>query len=332
MATLKDVAKLANVDVSTVSRALNNTSYVHPETKKKIYAAVEKLSYKPNLLAKGLRQGKRHTIGVVIPSINLSIFGEIVQGIEIQARKLGYSIMICNTKDDPIVEEECLNRLRNGLVDGIIIASTGQNTRLLKDIKTSGVAIIQMVRKQDMFFSSVVANYYACAYKAVKYLYQKGCRHIGFINGSTDIIPYKERYRGYHRALKEYGCREYIAESILPKGNYFMDGYHGANQLIDETPQIDGIMVAVDMQGLGVIRALKERCIAVPNKVKVISLTGHSIGGIIETTMTSMETPSLEMGECITKMIIEEIEADENKILSIQHTVFEASLMERETT
>ena len=85
MATLKDVATLANVDVSTVSRALNNTSYVHPDTKKKIFKAVEQLSYRPNLLAKGLKQGKRHTLGVIVPSVNLSICGEIVQGIEMQA-------------------------------------------------------------------------------------------------------------------------------------------------------------------------------------------------------------------------------------------------------
>ena len=83
MATLKDVAKLANVDVSTVSRALNNTSYVHPDTKKKIFKAVEQLSYRPNLLAKGLKQGKRRTLGVVVPSVNLSIFGEIRQAIEV---------------------------------------------------------------------------------------------------------------------------------------------------------------------------------------------------------------------------------------------------------
>ena len=114
MATLKDVAKLANVDVSTVSRALNNTSYVHPDTKKKIFKAVEQLSYRPNLLAKGLKQGKRRTLGVVVPSVNLSLFGEIVQGIEMQAGNRGYSLMICMTKDDPDIEAECLNRLRNG--------------------------------------------------------------------------------------------------------------------------------------------------------------------------------------------------------------------------
>lgn len=332
MATLKDVAKLANVDVSTVSRALNNTSYVHPETKKKIYKAVEQLSYKPNLLAKGLRQGKRHSIGVVMPSINLSIFGEVVQGIEIQARKQGYSIMICNTKDNPIVEEECLNRLRNGLVDGILIASTGQNARLLRDIKTSGISVLQIVRKQDKLFSSVVSDYYSCAYEAVKFLFHKGCKNIGFINGAFEIIPYKERYKGYKKAIKECGCQEFLAESKLPQGNYFKDGYDGVLQLFEQNPNIDSIMTAVDVQGIGVIRALKEKNIPVPDKVKVISLTGHSIGGMLETTMTSMEVPSKEMGEKAAKMIIEEIESNPPSVSTLQHVVMEASLVERETT
>lgn len=170
MATLKDVAKLANVDVSTVSRALNNTSYVHPDTKKKIFKAVEQLSYRPNLLAKGLKQGKRRTLGVVVPSVNLSLFGEIVQGIEMQAGNRGYSLMICMTKDDPDIEAECLNRLRNGLVDGILIASTGQNTRLIRDIKANGVAVVQLVRNQDRKFSSVEADCFSCGYEAAKYL------------------------------------------------------------------------------------------------------------------------------------------------------------------
>ena len=81
MATLRDVAKLANVDISTVSRALNNTSYVHPDTRERIMAAVKELSYKPNVLAKGLRQGKTHTIAIVVPKLSFSIFSEVVSGI-----------------------------------------------------------------------------------------------------------------------------------------------------------------------------------------------------------------------------------------------------------
>lgn len=104
MATLKDVAKLACVDVSTVSRALNNTSYVHPDTKARILAAVKELSYQPNVLAKGLRQGKRHTIGIVVPRLSMTVFAELIQGIDEEARYHGYSILVCTTEDDPDVE------------------------------------------------------------------------------------------------------------------------------------------------------------------------------------------------------------------------------------
>lgn len=334
MATLKDVAKLTNVDISTVSRALNNTSYVHPDTKKKIFAAVEQLSYKPNLLTKGLHQGKHQTIGVVVPSINLNVFGEIVQEIEIRARKLGYSILICNTQDRPDVEEECLTRLRNGLVDGIIIASTGQNGRMLRNIKSDGLSVVQMVRMQDKNFSSVVANYYASGYKGVKYLASRGCLHIGFVGAIEFLVPYKERYRGYSKAIKELKYQEYRVNFEVGSDDegYFQNGYAAVGQLLQMQPKLDGIMVATDMQGLGVIRALNEAGISVPGQIRVMSLTGHSIGGMLETTITSMEMPAKDMGRRLVEMIIEDIEAKPGEKPSTQHVVFDTTLVEREST
>lgn len=331
MATLKDVARLACVDVSTVSRALNNTSYVHPDTKAKIYQAVKELSYQPNLLAKGLRQGKRHTIGIVIPSISLTVFAEVTQYIEAEARKLGYGVMICNTKDDPDTEAECLSRLRNGLVDGVIIAGTGKNNRLIRDIKGSGISVVQLIRKQDNSVHSVVADYYTCAYEGVHYLAEKQCRKIGMINGSVDIIPYRERFRGYCAAIQELGLETLISESAVPRGNYFDDGYQGADSLLKKTLDLDGILVAVDMQGIGVIRLLKEKGIAVPDEIKLVSLTGHSIGGLLQTSMTSMEIPSKKIGEKTAQMLISEIESKEEQP-EIQHEIFQSSLIERESS
>ena len=103
MATLKDVAKLACVDVSTVSRALNNTSYVHPDTKERIYAAAKELGYHPNVMAQALRQGKRHTIGVIVPSLFLSVFAGITLGIEQEAQKQNYGVLLCCTSGDPVI-------------------------------------------------------------------------------------------------------------------------------------------------------------------------------------------------------------------------------------
>lgn len=330
MATLKDVAKLANCDVSTVSRALNNTSYVHPDTKARILAAVKELSYKPNVLAQGLRQGKRHTIGVVVPRLSMTIFAEILQGIEEQARYLGYSILICNTEDDPETERECLNRLRNGFVDGIIIAGTGKCGRLLRDIQVSGIAVIQIIRKQEKNISSVVADYEAGAYEAVQYLADKGCREIGFINGPMSLATYHDRYQGYRKAIHEKGLKEICSESMIPT-NTFEYGFQCAEELLDSNFALDAMIVAVDIQGIGAIRALKERGLLIPDDMKLVSLTGHSIGGMLETTMTSMEIPAHEMGRKAAGMVVEAVET-KSRPQDISHLVFDPVLIERESS
>ncbi len=330
MATLKDVAKLANVDVSTVSRALNNTSYVHPDTKKKIYAAAKELGYHPNVMAKALRQGKRHTIGVVVPRLHLAIFSELLQGIEESARSLNYETLICVTDDDAKKEVECLNRLRNGFVDGIIIAATGRNGHLIRDIKASGIPVLQLIRKQDPRISSVVADYEGCGYEAVKYLYEKGCREIGIIAGSQHLAPYKGRYIGYQKGIAKYGLSENTSESEYPV-NSFEYGYECAEQLLDGNYALDAIIACVDIQGLGARRMLKERNI--PSKqIKVVSLTGHSIGKMLRTSMTSMELPAFGMGARAAEVLIDEIENHTEKKMGIQHIMFQAELVEREST
>lgn len=331
MATLKDVARLACVDVSTVSRALNNTSYVHPDTKKRIYAAAKELGYHPNAMAQALRQGRRHTIGVVVPRLHLTIFSELLQGIEEQARQLGYATLICNTEDRPQTEKECLNRLRNGFVDGIIIAGTGYNNRLLRDIQASGIAVMQLIRRQEKRISSIVADYEACGSDAVHFLYQKGCREIGLINGTLELAPYKGRHDGYCKAIKKLGLSENLSQSGHPV-NSFEHGYECANQLLDDVPRLDAIMAAIDIQGLGAIRALTERKLRVPEEVKVISLTGHAVGAMLETSMTSMEMPAHEMGMRAAQMVIAAIDAPTGEKPSVQHLAFATVLAEREST
>lgn len=331
MATLKDVAKRACVDVSTVSRALNNSGYVHPDTKVRIYKAVKELSYRPNVLAQGLRQGKRHTIAVVVPRMNLTTFADVVQAAEEEARNRGYATLICNTEDDAKIEQESLGRLRNGFVDGILIAGTSHCSRLLRDLHSSGLAVVQVIRRQEPRLSSVVADYQTCGYEAVKYLASRGCRRIGLINGDSGLAPYRERYQGYSRALKEFGLEE-ITVSVDKPVNTFEYGYFCTESLLDQHPHLDAIMAAVDIQGIGALRALKDRQMSVPRDIRVISLTGNAIGDMLETSLTALEIPSYEIGRKAARMLIEEIEAPEGAKPPAQHLSFAATLVERESS
>ena len=331
MATLKDVAKLACVDISTVSRALNNTGYVHPDTKKRVYEAAQELGYHPNVMAQALRQGKRHTIGVIVPSFYLSVFAGVVMGINQEAQRRNYAVLLCGSMDDPALEKECLNRLRNGFIDGLIIGPTGRNTRLIQDIQASGTPVVQVIREQIPRMNSIVADYEATGYEAVKYLYNLGARRIGFLGGNKKIVPFRDRYAGYQRGIREFGLPELTIPSAF-LGHSFEYGYRDARELLFQYPDLDAVITSVDSQGLGVLRMLKEQKKRVPEDVRVMSLTGHSIGALLETTMTAMEIPAAEMGMSAVRMLLEEIEAPQGAQPTPKRLVFSAELVEREST
>ena len=304
MATLKDVAKLAHCDVSTVSRALNNSAPVHPDTRARIMAAVKELGYKPNMIAKSLKLGRRNMIAFVSPTIRLNVFSDLSVELQREALKIGYQTLLINTKADAVNEAKCLNELR-GMVDGIIIASTGQNNRLIRDIADDGVAVVQLIRN---------------------------CRHIGMLNANLDVKPFEERYKGYRKITRELHLPEIIDSTDAINVPGFHAGLNGTKRLIAEYPELDAILVATDLQGLGAIRALKELGISCPEQIKVVSLTGFSLGPMLEKAMTSMVVPSPEMARAALHLLVDQIEAADKTKPSRQHIVFNASLLEGETT
>lgn len=331
MTTLKDVAKLANVDVSTVSRALNNSGYVHPQTKKRIMVAVEQLSYKPNLLVKGVKKGKRKNLCVMIPSLFLSMFGELVQLIEEKARDYEYEIVIINTNDDPDIEEISLKKVRDSYTDGMLIVSTGQNKRLIRDINSSDLPIVQLVRNQTDHLSSVDVNYFNCAHEGVHFLHKCGCERIALINGIMEIRPFAERYRGYLKAISELGQDDLSISNDYYNMDFFKTGYNKFKELYEKYGDVDGILTANDLQAMGVLRAAKDLEYKVPEDLKILSLAGHSMGDLLETKITSMEMPLDLIANKSVELLINKINSMSD-FSQVEHVTYNTSLNIRETT
>ena len=335
MSTLKDVARLAHCHPSTVSRALSNTSYIHPDTRARIMAAVEELSYHPDIIARGLKKGKRHTIGMIVPNLHITIFDDIAHSIDTAARSLGYSVLFCHTNDDPETERECLDRLRSGFTDGIIIASTGRNNSMLRDIHSDGLAVVQIIRQHDDSISSIVSDYRTGSYNAVKYLYAKGCRKIALVNGIHKgvyaLSTYRTRYEGYVSAVNELG----LAEICVCSGsvvNTFEEGCRCVGELLKVCPDADAIMTAVDIFGMAALKVLRERDIDVPDECRVVSLTGCLVGHLLEKSLTSFEIPAELIGDTAVRMLVDEIEAPKDSKPKVQNVVLPASLSERESS
>lgn len=328
--TLKEIAALANVHPSTVSRALNNTGYVHPDTKKRILDAVAELSYSPNVLGQLMRKGKRRTIGVVVPNLSIGIFSEIVQEITQEARTLGFEVLLSVTGDSPKHEKQILDRLRTNMIDGIIIAPTGGNKTVLRDINASGIPVVQMIRDQDKELPCVVGNYYENTISAVKYLGAIGCEKIALLNGPEDVGPFQERLEGYKVGMR--GLRQ---ARILPEGDskkdFYENGLLQCDSLLDSMVPVDGILVVNELQAMGVFRSIKNHGLSVPWDIKLVSLTGHSIAERMETSLSSIELPFAKMGKYVAALIIELAKKEKGK-QSKKRVRFAGNLIEREST
>ena len=202
---------------------------------------------------------------------------------------------------------------------------------LFLPVPASRIPVTQVIRIQDDTLSSVTVDYVKCGYEAVKYLYAKGSRHPGLITGSLKLSPYKFRYQGYKEALEELGLKEITSEA---KGftNSLEYGYQATRQMLQEHPELDAILAAMDAQGIGAMRALKEAGKKVPRNVRIISLTGHEIGSMLETTMTTLEMPAREIGRKAAQLVLEQIEAKDRSAVAIQHVVYDSVLIELEST
>ncbi|MBP2058507.1 LacI family transcriptional regulator [Lactobacillus colini] len=282
MATLKDIAKLAHVNVSTVSRALNNSPYVNAETKKVILSVAEKLSYNPNVIEKALNKGKFHSLGIIVPNVQMTVFMDFIQKAEVQAAVMNYDIIVAMSDDDSEKERHLLNRMRYGLVDGILIASTGENNKLLEDINVSGIPITQIFRNVDSKLDSVSVNYKQSVKIAIQALTESGINEIGFINGPIKDISYNDKYVEFAKQTIKQKLISHIKNPTIYPKSFIELGHDYAQQILTEFPNTKGFLVANDPEVIGVLQYLEEQNLTIPDDIKIISLAGCSISNLLQ--------------------------------------------------
>lgn len=307
MATLKDVAKKANVNISTVSRALNNSAYVHPDTKAKICAAAKELGYTPNPVAQALRQGKRNTLGMIVPWINAPTISEVVQGFLSEAKKEGYEVLLSVSGNDTAAEAECLNRMRSGIVDAIAIASPGKNKRLVQDIVAGGIPMMQLLHCADKSVSSIGVDAFDGGFQCVRHLYGLGCRRIALLIDRTEVATFSDTYEGYRSAVRKFALPEIVADAEncpITSGEF---AFAATGQLMDSTTPPDAIIGTVEIHGRAILQALSMRGEAVADSVKIVCLSGQSAMTRHPFPIIPLEAPNMSIGEKAAKTLISDI-------------------------
>lgn len=305
--TIRDIAKLANVSIATVSRVVNSPEKVEESTRARIKQIMQELDYRPNALARGLKVSSTKTIAIMIPDINNLFYPAVVRGTEDTFEKNDYSVFLCNTDKDIEKEIRYINVLLEKRVDGIIF----MGTRPVQ--KKENEHIIELSRKIPVVLVNdyiLGANIYAVltdevegAYNAVEYLIKLGHKKIAHVTGEIDVFTtYQNKYKGYEMAMKDHGLQingAYVAsDAPYPEG-----GYAAAKKLLQQKDRPTAIFAASDQIAMGVMKAIAENSLGVPRDISVVGYANVPISGDLWPELTTVDQFPYETGKIAAEVM-----------------------------
>jgi LacI family transcriptional regulator len=304
----KDVAALAGVSPAVVSYVLNGgPRKVAPQTRRRVLDAVDRLGYRPNVIARSLRMNKTMTIGLVVPDTSNPFFAELSRAVEDAAFADGYTVLLGNAQDDAARQRSYLRTFEQRQVDGVLLVPTTTAPGQFEEIVQSGVPLVVMDRKvpDDAGVSQVLVDNVNGARRATNHLLGHGKRRIACIAGPANEYPSHDRLEGWRAALAENGTPPDPGLVITAEFGK-RAGYEAASQLIDAT-DVDAIFVTSDEQSIGVMYALHQRGIACPDDISVVSFDGVATMSYIAPSVTTMAQPFDELGRAAISEICAKI-------------------------
>lgn len=330
--TIKDVAREANVSAATISYVLNNKESISQETKDRVYAAIEKLNYVPNLSARGLVSQESRLIGVVIPQtedsemlmFNNPFYSEIIGNIEYIARTNGYRVLISGVNTD----ESYLNLAKEHNLDGIIVIGMYPDA-FYTQLKNSHIpAVLIDSYCNDHYFDTIKINDRNGTYLATKHLIEKGHRDIALVVGHMkEFGVMEERFMGYRDALKEHNIPVQKSRVLECKVD-FDSGIEQANQILQQRSHPTGIVVCADIMALGMIKQFAHKGINIPRDISLIGFDDLSIANYSNPGLTTVHQNIQKKGREAMKMMIERIQSPK---VGKKELILPLSIHERES-
>lgn len=297
------MAKRAGVSPSTVSRALSGRVPVDKETKERVMEAVRVLNYKPNVLAKGLKEGKTNTIGLIVPNICNPVFPAVARGVEDVAREHGFTVILCNTDENIEAEKDYVEKLQKRWVDGFIFATAREESHHILELKEQGFPVVLVVRHMAQAVDAVVIDNYKSSLEAVRYLVNTGHRRICIVNGDTSLTLYRERFEGYRHALEAAGLGM-ESDLVLDVAGRDDNGYGAVMAMLKKGVLPDAVFATSDPKAIGAIRAIKDYGLRVPEDVSVVGFDDLDISAFLDPPLTTVSQPLYEMGARAAQRLI----------------------------
>jgi LacI family transcriptional regulator len=319
--TINDIARELNLTSATVSRALSNHPRISSKTKELVQDKAAQMKYRRNKLASSLRSGKSHTIGVIIPSAQMSFFGSVVHGIENVASNNGYGIMLYQSEEKTAIEKKAIDAFLSARVDGILasIAKETIDFSHYTELKKRNIPLVFFDRtNEDIKIPSVVIDDYKGAFMATEHLIKNGYKNIAHAAGPQNLKIFQNRLNGYKEALRFYGIKE-SKKNICPGDLSVRAGRKAIEYFLSLRKPPDAVFAVEDYTALGVIEGLKEKNIAIPDEFGVIGFANESFDEYITPSLSSVDQQTVQMGREAFLLLMDIINLQEGKQVLIKH-------------
>ncbi|HVN55699.1 MAG TPA: substrate-binding domain-containing protein [Anaerolineaceae bacterium] len=327
MSTISDVARRANVSPVTVSRVLNGAANVNPDTRARVKQAIQELGYLPNLAARSLRSRQTLTFALLVPDITNVFWTTVARGVEDAAQGGGYSVLLCNTDEDPAKQANYLRVVLQQRVDGVILApcdSDGEKLNPLREQNTPTVIIDRRVDGWEV--DTVWSDSISGARALVQHLISLGHREIALINGPVGASTSNDRHAGYCLALYQAGI-PYKPELVRRGAFQHASGYRMTRQIFEEGHHPTAIFAANNLIATGALEALQERSLRIPEDVALVSFDDLPDVARFFPFLTVVNQPAYDIGLNAAQLLLSRMNADIS--LPIRHVVLPTRLVLR---
>ena len=308
--TIKDVADLAGVSVTTVSHALNQTRYVNHELVRRVQNAIKSLGYRPNALARGLRRKETRIFGVVMPDNSNPYFAELARSIEDACFEKGYSVILCNSDENPVKEQAYLSLLVEKQVDGIVFVASENDCSALRIVRDRDIPVVVLDRElKDVPYDSIVVDNRQGGRQATSHLIAGGHRRIGCICGPQHLTSAKERLQGYRDAISD--ARLPHDPRLIHAGNFHIGtGYTAMEKLLGLSDPITAVFASNDLMAIGALRAIAALTLRVPDDISIVGFDDVSFAMYTEPPLTTITQPLGEIGKLATELLLGRVSGD----------------------
>ncbi|WP_309397668.1 LacI family DNA-binding transcriptional regulator [Cerasicoccus maritimus] len=304
MASIKDVAQRAGVSIATVSRMMSNKTFVKEETRERIQVAIDELNYRPNRVAQRLRDSQSHILALIVSDIQNPFFSELARAVETLARTRGYSVFICNTDEDPVLEERYLELMSQEQVAGVIISPSRKAAPKLKALHKLNIPIVSVDRRAGDEFDTVLIDNTEAAQRLTEHVIAGGHQKIAGLYGENSFTA-EERLVGFQEALAAHNLS---AHEVRRCPAFENEGYDAALAMLSSSNPPDALICSSALLATGAYRAVQKLGLNIPDEVGFACFDDPVWTRCVNPAVTVIRQPTRHIGETAAELLLKRIE------------------------